>query len=154
MHYNLDTSIYFHMTDHPLVALNSKHHGPSSLLFHFSQRFNILYRENSELYFIFSICVYLLKRNYEIMFFDLTEGVLSNNPLCKNGNARFTTVPLKALSGQFWIRYSWFCFFKLFIFLCGFYVKETCAFIAYKEIIRIRHFSSKKNDVIFHVFIR
>ena len=31
-----------------------------------------------------------------------TVSVISSDPLCKDGNARFTTVPLKALSGLVW----------------------------------------------------
>ena len=34
-----------------------------------------------------------------------TVSVISSNPPCKDGNARFTTVPLKALCDQVWVRY-------------------------------------------------
>jgi len=33
-------------------------------------------------------------------FLKGTVSVISRTPLCKNGNARFTTLPLKALSDQ------------------------------------------------------
>ena len=52
---------------------------------------------------------------------------------------RFITAPLKALSE--WMRYPYFLF-KLFIFICGFSAKVTCAFLAYKnngEIRRNKH---------------
>ena len=41
----------------------------------------------------------------------------------KDGNTRFTTVPL-VLPDQVWIRYQCFCFSKLFIFICGFSVEN------------------------------
>ena len=56
-----------------------------------------------------------------------TVSVISSDPLGKDNNARFTTVPLKALSDQVWIGYPCFCFYKLFIFICGFSVKVTWA---------------------------
>ena len=37
-----------------------------------------------------------------------------------SASAWFTTVPLKTLSDQVWIRYQGFCLFKLFIFNCSF----------------------------------
>ena len=37
-----------------------------------------------------------------------TVSVILRNSLSKDGNARFTTVPIRALSDQVWIRYSWF----------------------------------------------
>ena len=33
--------------------------------------------------------------------------IISNNPPCKYGNARFTTLPSKTLSDQVWIRYRY-----------------------------------------------
>ena len=36
-----------------------------------------------------------------------TVCIISTDPLCKDGNVRFTTVPFKAWSDQVWIRYSW-----------------------------------------------
>ena len=49
-------------------------------------------------------------------------------PQCKNDNARVTTVPLKALSDQVWIRYSLYC-----LFLFVFFVNVTCAFLTFKK---------------------
>ena len=37
-----------------------------------------------------------------------TGSLISSDPPCKNGNARFTTVPFKNLSDQVWNRYSCF----------------------------------------------
>ena len=54
---------------------------------------------------------------------------VSSESLWKDGDDRFTTVPLKALSNQVWIRYQCFCLFKLFVFICGFYafhLRITC----------------------------
>ena len=49
-------------------------------------------------------------RSFDIFLFELvlidfhkikgTVSVISSDPPCKDGNARFTTVPLKALSDQ------------------------------------------------------
>ena len=50
--------------------------------------------------------------------FKGTVSVISNDPPCKEGNVRFTTVPLKGLSNKAWIRNSCFCFFKLLISIC------------------------------------
>ena len=58
-------------------------------------------------------------------FLKGTVSVISSNPLCKNGNARFTNLPLKALSDQVWNRYSCFGSSKL-ICSCGFSAKVTC----------------------------
>ena len=45
-----------------------------------------------------------------IVLVKRTVGVISSDPPCKDGNARFTTVPLKALSDQMGIRTSCFSF--------------------------------------------
>ena len=51
-----------------------------------------------------------------------------------------------------------FCFFKLFIFICGFLAKITCAFLALKKQWRNsqkkEHFSSQLNDCIYYILIR
>ena len=45
------------------------------------------------------------------------------------------------------------CFFKLFIFLCWFSVKEHFLFIkSKKEIVRNKHFSSQENGAILNSF--
>lgn len=49
--------------------------------------------------------------------------------LYKNGNVRFTIVPLKAFSDQVWTRYPCFCFLKLFICISGFSAKVTYTFL-------------------------
>ena len=48
-------------------------------------------------------------------------------------------------------------FLKLLIFICGFSTKVTCAFLGLKineEMIKIKHFSSQKNEGVFHIFDR
>ena len=62
-----------------------------------------------------------IKNDIEIKLFKIISG----DPPCKDGNARFTTVPLKALSDQVWT------FLKLFILICGFSAKVTCTLFAY-----------------------
>ena len=62
-----------------------------------------------------------------------TESVISSDPPCQDGYARFTTVLLKALSAQVWIRNLCFSFFKILIFICDFFTYVTCAFLAYKK---------------------
>jgi len=57
----------------------------------------------------------------------------------KMAAAWFTTVPLKALSDQVWSRYQYFCFFKLFNLICGFFAKVTWAFLVYKKQWRNSH---------------
>ena len=43
-----------------------------------------------------------------------TVNVIKGNPPCKDGNTRFTQVPIKALSDQVGMRYQSFCFLELF----------------------------------------
>jgi len=57
-----------------------------------------------------------------------TASVISSDPPCKDGNARFTRVLFKALSDQLWIRTPCFCFRN-----CDFSAKVTCAFLAFKR---------------------
>ena len=65
-------------------------------------------------------------------------NLISSYPQFSDENSGFTTLPSKALSGQVWFRYQCFCFLKLFIFN--------------GETYRNKHFSSQKNDGIFHIF--
>ena len=80
-------------------------------------------------------------------------SVMSCNPPCNDGNARFTTVPWKALSIQVWIRYQCFCLFKQFIFSCGFSAKVKIAFHVNKwtneETHKYKHFQSEKRRYYF-----
>ena len=55
--------------------------------------------------------------------------VNTSNPPCEDGIPQCKTVPLKALSDQVKIKYSCFCLFKLFIFICGFSTAVICAFL-------------------------
>ena len=85
-----------------------------------------------------------------------TVSAISSDPQCKVGDAWFTTVPLKALSDQVWIRYSCFCFFELFIFICGLSAKVTYAFLVNKlsYLQEWTPFELKKNDgIIPHIFL-
>ena len=74
-------------------------------------------------------------------------------------NARMSIPDLQPFKASFvWssmnYRYSCFCFFKLFIFICGFSAKVTCTILAYKKQWRDyqNHFSSQENDDVFHIF--
>ena len=51
--------------------------------------------------YIMAKMTYLLKPRG--LYFDVkgTVSVISSNSPCKDGNARFTTIPLKHLSGQY-----------------------------------------------------
>ena len=68
--------------------------------------------------------------------------MLNNRP-GKDGNVRFITIPLKAFSDHVCIGYQCFCFFKLFVFICGFFGKVTCAFLDYEKVWR----NSQKNKL-------
>ena len=65
------------------------------------------------------------------MFSDWLEplkaavSLISSNPPFKHDFARFTRVPLKALSGQVQNRYPCFYLLKLFIFICCFSAKSV-----------------------------
>ena len=48
-------------------------------------------------------CLYLIQ-TWSDKAFKGTVSVVLSDPPCKDGNAWFTTVPLKALSDQVWIR--------------------------------------------------
>ena len=52
-------------------------------------------------------------------------SVISSDPSCRNGNAWFTTVSLKALFDKVWIIYACFCLFNYFFFIFGFLEKFT-----------------------------
>ena len=64
-----------------------------------------------------------------------TLSVILNNPQCKNDNTRFTTLPLKTLSDNVWIRYQYFLFIR-----------------SNEETHRKEYFSSQKYDGIFYFF--
>ena len=69
--------------------------------------------------------------------------------------SRITTLPLKPLSDQIWIRYSCFSSFKLFNFICGFSAKGLAHFLLVRnngDSIRINHLLIQKNNFIFHIF--
>ena len=63
-----------------------------------------------------------------------TVSLISNHPSYKVGNARFTTVTLKALSDQLWIRWN---SHSLINFNLGFRTKVTCAILYCNQRIRI-----------------
>ena len=72
------------------------------------------------------LCKKIIKR---IFLFKNIDNVVLTDSSYKDDNARFTTVPLKALADQLWIRYQCLSFRKLIIFNCRFYTKVTCAFL-------------------------
>ena len=69
-----------------------------------------------------------------------TVIVISNDPPCKDGNTRFTTEPLKALSNQVWIN----------VYNIDNWIFSTVVSIL-KWIIRYNNFYTLKNDNIFHI---
>ena len=62
-----------------------------------------------------------------------TVNIIWSDTPCTDWN---TLLPFKALSDQVSIRYSGYCFLKLFIFICGFSPKVTCLSEGNEEIIR------------------
>ena len=62
-----------------------------------------------------------------------TVSVILIDPPCKEDNVRFTTVPLKTLSGQLLIEYPCFCESKLFIFVCIFSAKSDLRISCFQE---------------------
>ena len=81
--------------------------------------------------------------------FKETVSVISSDPSCKDGNARFTTIPLKPLSDQVFVRYQCFGFFKLFIFICGFSARKWSNGETHKN----KRFSSQKKMTISSTFL-
>ena len=79
-----------------------------------------------------------------------TVSVISSDPPCKDGNARFTTVLLKALSDQVWIRYACFCVIKLFYFHLRF-LCISCLFETTEKFTEIDTFLVRKQDS-FYIF--
>ena len=69
-----------------------------------------------------------------ILVLEGTVSVVSSDLPCKDDNAQFSTVPLKACFDQVLIRSACFSLFKLFIFICGFSTKGTFAFVYNKKI--------------------
>ena len=69
---------------------------------------------------------------HRVWYYKEIVTVISSD-LPSDGDARFTTVPLKSLSDQVWIIYQCFCLLKLFIVICGFSAKVTCAFLVYEK---------------------
>ena len=80
--------------------------------------------------------VFLNKHRVSVFLYR-NERVISNYP-----------PSFKAMSDRVWIRYHSFCFFKLFIFICWFLPKVTCAFLAYKT----QHLLSQNNEGNVHIF--
>ena len=75
--------------------------------------------------------------------------------MCKDVNARFTTVPMKALSDQVCIRYHphvhSISLFSVVVSLQKWQM-HFLLIIHNGEIHRNKHFSSYKNHIIFHIF--
>ena len=74
------------------------------------------------------------------VFLPPSLSVISNDPPCKDGNSKFTTMFLMFLFSL-----------KLFIFICGFSAEVTCAILVFKKQWR-NSFSSQKNGCIFQIF--
>ena len=86
-----------------------------------------------------------------------TVSVISNDPLCNNGIFQFTTVSLKALCDQVWIKYQCFCFIKLFTSFVGSMRKWQTHFLlilSKREIIRFNTFRLRKTTVSYTFLIR
>ena len=64
-------------------------------------------------------------------------GLLKPNFKCKDGNARFTTVPLRAVAVSVWIIYQCVWFVKLITFDCGFSTKAPCVFLLQENIVEL-----------------
>ena len=95
---------------------------------------------------------------YSCSSFKETVSVISSDPSCKDVNARFTTVHLKALSDHEWIKYPCFCFFKKFkIFSFEVSLRKWLAhFLFIRSIVethRNKYFSSQKNEGILTTFL-
>ena len=69
---------------------------------------------NNRIFFLHQYSPYFLFKKFDIV--KWTVSVILSDPLCKDGNVRFTTIPLEALSDHVGIRYP--CFgFKTVYFL-------------------------------------
>ena len=81
-------------------------------------------------------------------------SVISSDPPCNDGYARFTTAPLKAFPDQVWIIHSCLCIFKLIIFTCSFSAKWLAYFLLIKGSGELTetNTSSQKSNVFFHSF--
>ena len=71
-------------------------------------------------------------------------GLLKPNFKCKDGNARFTTVPLRAVAVSVWIIYQCVWFVKLITFNCGFSTKAPCAFLLQENIVELSFLKTYK----------
>ena len=76
-------------------------------------------------------------------FIKGTVSIILSDPPCKDGNTRFTTVPWKALPSHVGLDIHVFLINYLFSFVGFLQILQNNG-----EIIRIKHFSSKNNDVL------
>jgi len=76
-----------------------------------------------------------------------TVSVTAGDPPCKDDNARFTMVPLKALSHLVWIRYQ--CFKNLIIFNYGFSIKVVYAFLLQENMYKLSELNQQKRKYFF-----
>ena len=121
-----------------------------------------LIRETSNLRWTLSFLVRYLNTNSAVwtQFPKLANspfnGIVSvslSNSVCKDGNVRFTTVPLKLCLVKYELYFHVFISLNCY-FHCGFTAKIT--FIVRKNKWRncqSKNFYSQKNDGIFHIFI-
>ena len=61
------------------------------------------------------------------------ESVILSHPPWKDDNARFTTVPFKALPDQEWVKCQFLTLLQLISLNYGFSTKVTCAFLLQKD---------------------
>ena len=86
---------------------------------------------------------------------ERTVKVILREPPFKDDNERNGTYNI-ALSDQVRIRYPWFSFLKLFIFILG-CLRNWLAYLLFLrnnvETIKNKHFSRQKNEGIFHLWL-
>ena len=86
------------------------------------------------------------------IFLKGTVSVISSGPHCKEGNAQFTKVPLKALFDPVWMRYPCFSFFKQVFLFAVSLQKRLTYFFHLRSNGECKHFWSQENDGILHIF--
>ena len=95
---------------------------------------------NNRIFFLHQYSPYFLFKKFDIV--KWTVSVILSDPLCKDGNVRFTTIPLEALSDHVWIRYPCFGFWFL-------HKSDLSMFLG--EMVKINYFLNHKNEDIFHI---
>ena len=73
-----------------------------------------------------------------------TVNLISSDPPCKDGNARFTTVPFKDLSDQAWIRNAYFFYWNYFCLFVSFLLPYLLLIKTIEKFTEIEHFELEK----------